>query len=92
MRGRGGAVLARDFRGAVHEADGGGGRATAPLAETVLVVPDGGTGGTFHDLLERCQGQRILRVATSAERYAAITRTRLVYGELAAAPDLPRGE
>jgi hypothetical protein len=146
MHGRGGAVLARDFRGAVRAADGQGnwrpvedpifappaggaltgvdvggaserwyftggrqlfywkdrpaflgswtmnartGKGGRPLADTVVVVPGPGSAGDFRELIEDCQGQHIVRVATTADRYAAITGLRLIYGELAAAPDLP---
>jgi hypothetical protein len=146
MHGRGGAVLARDFRGAVRAADGQGnwrpvedpifaqpaggaltgvdvggaserwyfsggrqlfywkdrpaflgswtmsaraGKGGRPLADTVVVVPGPGSAGDFRELMETCQGQHILKVATTADRYAAITGLRLIYGELGAAPDLP---
>ncbi len=63
-------------------ASGGGPTKTS----TVVIVPE--EGGT-REVLDQCGGQFILGVATTSDRYAAITHKGLILGELATAPDLP---
>ena len=55
-------------------------------ADTVLLVPepDGA-----REVIEGCRGASILRVATTASRYAALAHGGIVLGDLADAPDLP---
>ncbi|HVT57580.1 MAG TPA: hypothetical protein VHR45_04195 [Thermoanaerobaculia bacterium] len=55
-------------------------------SDTVLLVP--AAGGT-RELLESCRGASLLRVATTANRYAALIHAGIVLGDLATAPDLP---
>jgi len=55
-------------------------------ADTVLLVPEP---GGAREVIEGCRGASILRVATTASRYAALAHGGIVLGELADAPDLP---
>lgn len=54
--------------------------------DTVLILPEA---GGARDVIHGCAGAHIFDVATTPERYAAITEKALILGDLATAPDLP---
>ncbi len=60
-----------------------GGRAGA---SRVLLVNEE---GRVRELVESCSGHLLRDVATGGDRYAAVTATHVVFGDLAKAPDLP---
>jgi hypothetical protein len=53
--------------------------------DTVLLVP---APGGARELIEGCYGSSIVRIAATAERYAAITANGIVLGEFSSAADL----
>jgi hypothetical protein len=55
-------------------------------SDTVLILPDA---GGSRDIVHNCEGAYLFDVATTAERYAAITEDALIVGQMAGAPDLP---
>ncbi len=55
-------------------------------SDTVLLVP---RAGKPYELIETCFGASIFRVASTPNRYAALTRNGIVLGDFATAPDLP---
>lgn len=54
--------------------------------DTVLILPEA---GGARDIIHTCAGAHLFDVATSSERYAAITEKALILGDMAGAPDLP---
>jgi hypothetical protein len=53
---------------------------------TLLLVPEGEGG---KELVESCHGHPIRAIATTGDRYAAITQRVIVFGDFTTAPDLP---